>query len=319
MKEIGGYFGIEYTNIELNNFHTDAVRLNTARNCLAYILLNRDIKHIYIPYYVCDVVVHIIAKHNVSFSYYTINDKLEPETLPSINAGEAFLYVNYFGLKDAYVKVLATQMKGLIIDNSQALFARPLSNIDTFYSLRKFVGVSEGAFLYTTVQNKVTVNQSQAAADPRYLYKRIDVSARHGYEAFHNNEEILDELPLSYMSQSTEAFIKGYDFEKNKCIRERNFLMLHHYLGDINKFQVEVKDVNGPLCYPFLTGNEHVKSELLKNNVFVATYWPGMDIISGSFEAYIQSHLLPLPIDQRYSADDIQRIIDVIKKTTNDN
>ena len=38
MKEIGGYFELEYANIKLN-IHANAIKLNTARNCLDYILL----------------------------------------------------------------------------------------------------------------------------------------------------------------------------------------------------------------------------------------------------------------------------------------
>ena len=39
--------------------------------------------------------------------------------------------------------------KNLIIDNAQAFFAKPLLGIDTFYSPRKFVGVSDGGILAT--------------------------------------------------------------------------------------------------------------------------------------------------------------------------
>lgn len=40
-------------------------------------------------------------------------------------------------------------MPGTIIDNAQVYFDVPLEGVDTLYTCRKFLGVSDGAFLYT--------------------------------------------------------------------------------------------------------------------------------------------------------------------------
>ena len=55
---------------------------------------------------------------------------------------EAFLYTNYFGLKQGCVKLLEKKYGDhLIVDNAQAFFAKPIKGIDTFYSARKFFGL----------------------------------------------------------------------------------------------------------------------------------------------------------------------------------
>ena len=54
-KAIGGYFELELPLKE--EFHKDALRLNSGKNCLEYILRARQYKKVYIPYYTCDVVL----------------------------------------------------------------------------------------------------------------------------------------------------------------------------------------------------------------------------------------------------------------------
>ena len=48
MKEIGGYFELQLRKGE--HYHKGALQLNTARNCLEYILRAKKYKKIYIPY-----------------------------------------------------------------------------------------------------------------------------------------------------------------------------------------------------------------------------------------------------------------------------
>ncbi len=59
-----------------------------------------------------------------------------------------FLCTNYFGIKDEFITSLSKQVSNLIVDNAQSFFSNPIENIDTFYSPRKFFGVSDGAYLY---------------------------------------------------------------------------------------------------------------------------------------------------------------------------
>ena len=61
LKEaIGGYFELELSKGE--HYHKGALRLNTARNCLEYIMLARKYAKIYIPYYTCEVMLQPFHK-----------------------------------------------------------------------------------------------------------------------------------------------------------------------------------------------------------------------------------------------------------------
>ena len=130
MKSIGGYFEIELD--EREEFHKNAIGLNTGRNALEYILCAKKYKKIFIPFYTCDVLLEPIKKLNLPYEFYSINHDFEPVfDFKSLDSDEAFLYTNYFGLKEEYINRIAN-FQNLIIDNAQAFYSRPVEGIDTF-------------------------------------------------------------------------------------------------------------------------------------------------------------------------------------------
>lgn len=314
--EIGGYFEIEYSNIHAGCLHPNAIKLNTGRNCLEYILSVNDYKKIYIPYYICEAVLEPVKKLDIAYEFYAISSLLEPVAIPVMGPGEAFLYVNYFGLKSAYIQEnFESSSVNVIIDNSQALFSSPVKNVNCFYSLRKFAGVADGAFLYSEKKKDHSIF---AAADSEsrssHLYIRKEYGAQQGYNAFVENEKKLTGLPIQTMSESTIAFTKNYDFDKNKSIRETNFFYLYTLLKDINALPIDIKNNTGPLCFPFLPLKRNIKLKqlLIKEKIYVPTFWPKVNEwlpLSESFEMDLLNNLLCLPIDQRYSIKNMDFIV----------
>jgi hypothetical protein len=67
MEAIGGYFSLELPLRE--EYHKDAIRLNTGRNCLEYLLRARGYKKVYLPYYICDSVLEPIKRQNVEYEF----------------------------------------------------------------------------------------------------------------------------------------------------------------------------------------------------------------------------------------------------------
>lgn len=106
----------------------------------------------------------------------------------------------------------------------------------------------------------------------------------------------------------------GVDHLKYKFIRERNFLFLHHTLGKYNELQIDISDLNGPMFYPFLFDNEALRSKLIQNKIYVPHLWKNTleTAKEKSFEHYLTDKLFALPIDQRYSLNDMQFILNTI-------
>ena len=74
------------------------------------------------------------------------------------------------------------------------------------------------------------------------------------------------------------------------------------------KIVLDENDV--PLVYPYMTTKENLRKKLINNKIYVATYWnPQPETMP---ESLFQRYIIPLPIDQRYSKVDMQRILEVI-------
>ena len=319
MKAIGGYPELELRKGE--HYHKDAIKLNTARNCLEYILLTREYRKVYLPYYTCEAIFEPFRKqqNNPQIEFYHINKNLEPFSLPRLNEGEAFLYTNYFGLKQDTVEMLAERYnEKLIVDNSQAFYALPIPGIDTFYSPRKFVGVPDGAYLYTdrSISDYFGGNIEMDESSDRLaaLVKRIEHGAEAGYEDFVNIEKSLEFQPIKKMSKLTEALLCSIDYEVIKTKRRDNYLRLYWDFHKQLDFGFKLRMDAVPLCYPYLATSPGLRDILIRNKIFVPTYWPNVitECDKETIEYKYTNELIPLPIGQNYNDTDMDRIIRII-------
>jgi hypothetical protein len=313
MEAIGGYFELELQ--KRVHYHKDAIRLNTACNCFGYVLRTRGYAKVYIPYYTCKVMLEPIKKMHVDYEFYHINEKLEPTSLPILNANEAFLYTNYFGLKQDCVKRLALEYgKQLIVDDAQAFYAEPLEGIDTFYSARKFFGVSDGAYLYTDKPLQQEFDQDNSCERMSHLLKRIDLGAEAGYLDYRRNEDSLCGQEIKKMSKLTETILSGIDYEAAINKRRENYQRLDDALKDTNRIHLDMDKDCVPMVYPYLANDISLKQKMIDKKVFVATYWPNVKewAEDGMLEIVLMEKLLPIPCDQRYGMKDMNKIIEII-------
>lgn len=315
MVAIGGYFSLELPLRE--EFHKDAIRLNTGRNCLEYILRARGYKKVYVPYYTCEAVMEPINKLGIPYEFYHIDIHFEIRDRFTLKADEALLYTNYFGLKKRYVEQLAEKTgERLIVDNTQAFYAKPIAGIDTFYTCRKFFGVADGAYLYTDKLLNEEFVQDESYDRMAHLLKRIDLSAEQGFADFRKVDDGLDNQPIRKMSKLTQRIMQSIDYEAAVKKRRENYQMLHEVLGEENNLVLTFEDDAVPMVYPFLTPIKGLREKLIENKVFVARYWPNVLewTTKEDIEYLLAYQMQPLPIDQRYGMEDLRRIIEIICK-----
>lgn len=315
MEAIGGYFSLELPQRE--EYHKDAIRLNTGRNCLEYILRVRGYKKVYVPYYTCEAVMEPINKLDIPFEFYHIDIHFEIRDRFTLKEGEALLYTNYFGLKQRYVEQLAEKIGNrLIVDNTQAFYAKPLSGIDTFYTCRKFFGVPDGAYLYCDKKLDAEIEQDYSYDRVAHLVKRIDLSAEEGFIDFRRVDDGLDNQPIHKMSKLTQRMMQGIDYEAAAQRRRANYLMLHEALGKENNIELPLEDDAVPLVYPYLVPVKGLREKLIENKIFVARYWPNvLDWTTKVEMEYLLAYKMqPLPIDQRYGVTAMKKIMSVLKQ-----
>lgn len=316
LKPIGGYFELELSNID--NFpHVDGIFVNTGRNALELILRTiPSIQNIYIPYYTCDVVLEPLKKININYSFYHINETLEIVDNIELKNNEYILYTNYFGVKDCYIKHLENKYgANLIVDNAQALYAKPTTKC--LYSPRKFVGIPDSGIAYTDNSVNITSYATDYSFDRfDHLLIRHDKDATLGHTIFKENSTKLKEQDIKHTSILTKRVIFSIDFDAIKQKRIANFKYLHSRLKDSNLLDIDSFDsIACPMVYPYYTDDNTLKAKLIKNKIFVATYWPNVLewCKPEDFEYRLANNIIAIPIDQRYGIEEMDRIIKIIK------
>lgn len=315
MDAIGGYFELELRHGE--HYHKDAIRLNTARNCFEYVLIARKYRKVYIPYYTCEVMLQPLRRQHVEYAFYSIDWNLEPTGTFRLEDGEAFLYTNYFGLKQDCVERLAKVYGSrLIVDNAQAFYAPRIEGIDTFYSPRKFFGVPDGGYLYTDCRLEVELPQDTSYERMAHLLIRADKDAEAGYSAFRENEDKLDNAPVMRMSKLTEKLLMSIDYYTIAQTRKKNYQYLDSFLKDKNKFPIKADTEDTPMAYPFLSDANGVKKRLIHHRIYIPAYWPNIPnwCEKSSIELILADNILAFPIDQRYKCKDILQLLSELNK-----
>ncbi|WP_420384914.1 hypothetical protein [Roseivirga sp.] len=313
MKSIGGYFGLEAGNFY--HFHEGAIKLNTARNALEYILMIRGYDKVYLPYFICDVIFEPLKRTETEIELYHIDKNFEPLfDFSKVGKNQALLYVNYFGLKNDLIKELVCRCENLIIDNSQSFYSKPIAHVDTFYSPRKFFGVPDGAYLYIDETLKVELKQDVSCDRSEHLLKRIDTGAESGYTSFAKNESRLKNQPIKLMSNLTSHILMSINYESIAEIRRNNFLRIHERLSEGNFFTFELSAESVPMIYPFWTNRVDLRSSLRSRKVYTPIYWTNvLDICNEKdLEYQFVNNVVYLPIDQRYSFADIDYLVRLI-------
>ncbi len=316
MDAIGGYFELELRHGE--HYHKDAIRLNTARNCFEYVLIARKYRRVYIPYYTCEVMLQPLRRQHVEYAFYSIDWNLEPIETFNLKEGEAFLYTNYFGLKqDCVEKLVKVYGSRLIVDNAQAFYAPRIEGIDTFYSPRKFFGVPDGGYLYIDCRLEGELPQDTSYERMTHLLIRADKDAEAGYSAFRENEAKLDNAPVMRMSKLTERLLSNIDYMHVASIRRHNFIFLSNSLRKINdlQFLFNINDSVVPLVYPLHTKKTVLRQHLVNKRIYTPLYWFNVKnwCREDMFEVLLSDEILHLPVDQRMTDSDINYILSCIK------
>jgi RimJ/RimL family protein N-acetyltransferase len=312
MNSIGGYFSLQLK--QGKEYYPDLIKLNTSRNAFEYILRIKKYTKVYIPYFTCDVMLEPLVKLKIPFQFYKINVQLEPIFDFEIGQTECLLYNNYFGLKDVTVKKLSNSIKNLIIDNAQAFFSKPLPNVDTFYSCRKFFGVSDGAYLQINKFEDLHLERDISIHRFSHLLKSIDCGKENSYADFIENEKGLSYNDIRFMSTLTQSILSNIDYEECKAKRIENFNFLHEKLAPFNELNIDFPTSTPAMFYPFLYSKANLKDKLIANKIFVPTFWPNIFNWTNEnmLEYKLAENVAYLPIDHRYNLEDIARILKVL-------
>ena len=271
-----------------NTFFDNKILLNSARNCLKYILRAYKIPKIHLPYYICPVVRQAIREENVKMEFYHIDKFFMPKK--NFAEDEYILYPNYFGLCDEQSEILSKKNKNLILDNAHAFFA-PQKGLASFSSPRKFFNVNDGGIL--EINTKISENFAQDED------RTLEIK---DFESFCKNELSIDDNPIKFMSEKTKNSLKNINFDEKISKIRKIFSKIDQKLKKTNILNLHLLKNSTPMCYPFLTEDfeeeEKIAKMLKKEGIYLIKYGSNLPETYPEFEF---TKILMIPLIEKTS------------------
>ena len=324
----------------------DYVWLSTGRSAIEFAIkaieeCKPELKKVAVlPSFTCDTVFEPFLKHGYEVFYYPVERDLTTTSDAILETALQYkasivLFHRYFGFDtlDRQVDRMCDILRGLgiytIEDCTQCLYSEiPRADSDfTVGSIRKWTGTPDGGFI---VSHKMRLNNKPVSYDVKLEKTKIEASyAKYRYlfehkgdkgemlTMYRNAEDILDNQAAIYAISEMSVKVQA-NLNKQELIRKRreNFEILGNKLTSHIKpvFKLN-RNKEIPLYFPVLVEDRAaLQKHLVKNAIYAPVVWPKDDKQSkqcdGAENAY--QHLLCIPVDQRYDADDMNRIVDVI-------
>lgn len=336
-KIIGGEFTVDFQNYhktkDKNVTYDGIYKYSTGRSALYYIFLDlkntRGIHKVLLPDYLCSSIVITAEKAEVDVVFYPLNEMLEfdePSFARLYDKSFAVLLINYYGLKDisnqvSYIRSLNAEAV-IIEDDVQAFyeFEKELNGVDyKFTSLRKTFACPDGGLVKTNnilpfISDENKFHQFKLAGSMlKYLQKPEFYDDDVFLSMFEKGESLIDKDITKGMSKTSDDIFSKTDTVQVADIRRRNAKFICDGLQSLGiQTIIPVPEEKVPLFVPiFLEDRNKVRKFMFKHNCFCPVHWPleDMNIKKG---AEMAEHELSIIIDQRYTFEDMEYILDLI-------
>lgn len=207
---------------------------------------------------------------------------------------------------------MMNKYKNLIVDNTHSFFQKPVTN--SIYNCRKYFGVADGAYLYSNIKKNDEIEPYVVNDKIGHLIGRLEENAATYYTEFSNNDKKFDKGNIYKMSNFSKIIMGAIDYKNSYKIRIDNF----NYLNEkLKKFQKLSLPNNLIFMYPlYVDEGKKVRDYLISKKIYIPKLWPNIveENNLSKIELEYINNILPLPIDQRYSKEDMDFIISSLEE-----
>ncbi len=312
----GGIFGLEAVSATPSFPYAESpccAYVSSGRAALECLLRNMEPPaRVLVPRMACDTLLEPLQRMGLPVTRYGCDAQFRPLLPPDIGAGDILILINYFGLTgDAVAEAAAAAPCRCVVDATTALYAPPLPGVPTFYSLRKFAGVPDGGVALASFP---LTQLPQEEADSTLRMLPLQLRTAQGAVAAAAASEAAEQslsAPPQRMSALTRRILGTLDFAAAARRRLRNYAVLHRALAPLNRLSLPAVPPCAPMCYPLVSGIPDLHDSLIDAGIALPLYWPEVIAATEAYETEnrLARTLLPLPLDQRYTEADMDRLI----------
>jgi hypothetical protein len=294
-------------NYQLTDNFPSAIKYNLARNALKHLCSQFDSHEILCPNFTCSSVHQALS--TFKYKRYSLDANYLP-ALDFVKKDQIIIINNYFGSNFSHIKEWINEKNispcHVIIDNSHSLDfnIQKFNNYNCIYSLRKFMGVTDGSLLYVNKDLKEKLLNEYERLDYdtssnriRWLFEPLERSRNETYNDYLLYRKELQSLEVKKMSSSTQFLLNLlslktlFDSKRSQLFRSIEVLKKTSISERI--FKINYKSL--PIGIPVFCDNPIAKQKLLATNkIYSVVYWPecAIDNSLTKSETFLFNHLI---------------------------
>lgn len=354
IKDIGSIFPLSVEEMSLRTHsrllsakNGGRINFSLCREAMYAVALKYEYteKIVLIPAYTCQTVIDPFTQLGWKCYYYNINTNLRIDTedlLHKYNSIHPNLVVvhPYHGveLNDTELRTLKLlKDRGCVLmqDITQCIYTdhRPVI-FDYFVgSYRKWFQVPDGGFVEYRDINDILVPENENEV---FVARQTDAMYLRG-RYFETEDEIIKSISIKLnkeavacigqdikchkMSDFSLSLMEGFDITASIERRFLNYSYLYRHIKRTEGIRLVCSDIEdvttAPLYFPIYVENRaKIQKILAENHIYAPVLWPVStnELLINEGIKYIYSHILMIPIDQRYDEDDMMRIVELINQ-----
>lgn len=302
------------------------IRCDTGRSALTLVLADWRRRRpgattVWLPHYVCPSVVDAARASGFRLARY---DDLPGQegVLPPAGDDDIVLAVHYFGFPNPAISGLGPRRWALIEDAVQAAYTAGIGATGDYViaSLRKWWPAPDGAV--AGARNTWAVAAGLLPPDEAFVSRRLAAKLLRGTVSSEDrflgwiagSEADLPPAVPRQVSWLSETLLAVADAAEAAARRRTNWIVLADGLAGVMPVFPDLPDGVVPLAFPVIVPGgrrDALRRHLAARAIFCPIHWADLIDPPPSARA-LADGILSLPVDQRYGAADMRRILDAL-------
>lgn len=327
MKEIGSEFWDVPIQDEKNSLFPETTQWYlSGRSALQAIIKELQNCHtVAMPSWCCESMIKPFLNAGIKVLFYPVYWK--EGLIQEINTNSDILFLmDYFGHTTNQQDLNC--YNGIIIrDITHSILSTIHKDADYYFgSLRKWCGVWTGGYAWATDchrlpivetgDNGYTELRKQAMKLKNSYINELGVIDKKYLKLYENAENILEKINIVPADDRDVTIAKKLDINLIKQRRRQNAMVLRSAFKEWLLFP-ELKNDDCPMFVPVLIPDgrrDELRKYLMLHQIYCPIHWPGstFHILNENTE-YLFNNELSLVCDQRYTEEDMTKIIEIIE------
>lgn len=328
MKEIGSEFWDVPQDVTNKRIFPESTQwFLSGRSALQAIIAElKGCRTVAMPSWCCDSMVKPFVDAGMEIHFYPVYFDEGLKQDKDVNCDVLFL-MDYFGYTGEQQDL--NSYHGVIIrDVTHSLFSATYSNDDYYFgSLRKWCGVWTGGYAWAKDGQRLRVDMNTGDCGyTEFRNKAMKLKSEYisglgkdkSYlSIFNEAEEVLESIGIVPAADRDVKAAMKLDVEYIKTQRRRNAEIVRSAFPDWLIFR-EMMDTDCPMFVPVIVPDgkrNELRRHLINNEIYCPVHWPVSEYhkLSDKTEN-IYTNELSLVCDQRYTEEDMSRMVEVIQE-----